>query len=315
MGCRRGNSLPPFAASPEGYILLMKRLYFIVNPVAGAGRAGSGFRQICGELDRRGMDYGFEFTRGPGHGAALAKEALSRGEEYIIAAGGDGTVGEVASAMAGSGRIMGILPLGTGNDFSKALGLCTDPLGALDTVLQDNPVPTDAGMANDRLFVNVAGMGFDVDVLLNVDKYKEKFRGMLPYLIGIAKSLMGLRSLHLTIDDGERKFSRDVTIISVGNGTHFGGGMNVTPHADPRDGLLDICIVRKVSKLRFMRLLPLFIKGRHTHRKEVEYFRAKEIFVECDKPCIIDCDGELINSTPVRFRILPGALNLLVNRE
>lgn len=289
----------------------MDRLFFIVNPTAGAGLAEQGFAKVCERLDSLGIDYGFERTRGAGHATELAKEALARGETRIISVGGDGTANEVAQAMAGSGAVMGLLPFGTGNDLAKALNLPTEPMAALDVLLLDKPRAMDAGLANGRLFLNVAGLGFDVDVLVNTDEYKKRFHGMLPYLMGIAKSLIGLQPLSLTLGDGQRTWREEATIISVGNGTHFGGGMNVLPFADPFDGLFDVSLVRRVSRLRFLQLLPLFIKGRHTDRPEVEYFRTKSLTVECSPEYRLNCDGEVGLSTPVTFTLLEGAISML----
>lgn len=163
----------------------MERLFFILNPVAGTGRGAKYFPQLRAVLDAKGVDYGYARSEHPGHAVELTRQAVAAGEKRIIAVGGDGTVNEVASALYGTGVVMGILPLGTGNDLARTLGLPTEPLEALDVVLNGQVRPMDAGMANDCFFINAAGYGFDVDVLQRVEKYKKRLNGMLPYLLGI----------------------------------------------------------------------------------------------------------------------------------
>lgn len=293
----------------------MNRLFFIVNPVAGIDRAAEGFEKVRKMLDEKGIEYAFDFSDHKGHATEIAKEAVQRGEKTIIAVGGDGTVNEVAAALCNTGVTMGILPFGTGNDLAKVLKLPTDPDDALEVILEGHHRCMDAGMANDRFFINVAGFGFDVDVLISTEKYKKRFRGMIPYLMALVTTLSHLRKLHMKFEDGERRWEKDCIIISVGNGTHFGGGMKAVPFADPFDGLLDVSIIQTMKMPRLLTLLPSFMKGKHTGVKYVEYFRTKEITVICPEGGLVNCDGELGGGMPVTFRVLPGAINMLVRQE
>lgn len=290
----------------------MNRLFFIVNPVAGIDRAAEGFEKVRKMLDEKGIEYAFDFSDRKGHATEIAKAAVERGEQTIIAVGGDGTVNEVAAALANTGVTMGMLPFGTGNDLAKALDIPTAPDDALEVILEGRPRAMDAGMANDRFFINVAGFGFDVDVLINTEKYKKRFRGMIPYLMALITTLSHLRKLHMQFRDGDRKWEKDCFVISVGNGTHFGGGMKAVPFADPFDGLLDVSIIQTMSIPRLLTLLPSFMQGKHTKVKYVEYFRTKELTVVCPDGGLVNCDGELGHGMPVTFRVLPGAINMLV---
>ena len=222
---------------------------------------------------------------------------------------------EVASGLVGTDTVMGILPFGTGNDMVKVLGIPTEPREALNVILADRPRAMDVGYVNDRFFVNVSGFGFDVDVLLKHEKYKKRFKGMLPYLFGIVDALTHLRTLHLTLHDGERVWKKDALIVSVGNGAYIGGGMKATPFADPFDGLFEVSVVSSISRAKFLRLFPSFIKGEHTGLPEVEYFRTKELYVECPEECLINYDGELGSGMPVRYKIIPGAVKMLVQQD
>jgi len=291
----------------------MERLYFVVNPAAGAGLAKAGFEKVRAELDRRGISYGFAYTEGKGHATLLAREAAENGEKRIVSVGGDGTASEVASALVNTGCVMGMLPFGTGNDLAKTLGIPKEPLEALKLLLLDKPRSMDAGTVNGSLFINVAGLGFDVDVLLNTDRYKARFKGMLPYFLGILRTLAKVSFPHAVIkDDTGRVIEHDVLIVIVGNGSCFGGGMNATPLADVSDGLFDVCVIRKLSRLRMISLLLSFVKGKHVGLEPVEYFKCRELSVECSPQRLLQLDGEVGLATPAEFKILPGALKLLV---
>ena len=287
----------------------MERLFFILNPVAGTGRGAKYFPQLRAVLDAKGVDYGYARSEHPGHAVELTRQAVAAGEKRIIAVGGDGTVNEVASALYGTGVVMGILPLGTGNDLARTLGLPTEPLEALDVVLNGQVRPMDAGMANDCFFINAAGYGFDVDVLQRVEKYKKRLNGMLPYLLGIAEALFHLRRLKLTLrrPEGITGF-----ILVAGNGQYLGGGMNATPQADPFDGLLDVCLVKDMPFYKFLPAIVRFVKGAHLDLAEVDYFKVQELELSCPAGGPVDLDGELKSQPPVIFRVLPGAIPVLL---
>ena len=292
----------------------MERLYFIVNPVAGAGRSEKSFGEIRSMLDARGMDYGFALSEYSGHALELARAALAAGERTIVACGGDGTVSEVASVLCGSGAVMGILPFGTGNDLARTLGLPATPQAALEVLLAGRIRPLDMGKANDRYFINAAGYGFDVDVLSRVEKHKGRFNGMLPYLLGIVQALFCLRRLRLTIRrPGQEVLETNAFIIVIGNGQYLGGGMRSTPQADPFDGQLDICLVRSMPFYRFLPTIVRFVKGTHLSLPFVDYYRAAEVAVDCSAGGPLDLDGELVGGVPVTFQVVAGALPLLVN--
>ncbi len=291
----------------------MDRFFFIVNPISGAGRAKAGFETVQQLLDARGVKYEWAYSEHPGHAVTLAQQALEAGFTRIVAVGGDGTVNEVASALAGKDVVLGVLPFGTGNDLTRVVGFPADPARAVETLLGGRVVPMDAGEANGMIFVNVAGMGFDVDVLVKTNQYKERFaRGMTPYLLGILSALSHLKTLHMTIEhDGETIQTAGI-ILSVGNGQYIGGGMRAVPMGDPFDGYLDCVYVERVSVFTFLRLLPGFLKGKHIGLPVVHHFRTRELTVSLSETCVLNYDGELKSQTPAVFRVLPGALRVLV---
>lgn len=226
--------------------------------------------------------------------------------------GGDGTLSEVASALYDKDDvIMGLCPFGTGNDFARALRMPDDPEDVCRVLTGGVPRRVDIGAANGKPFVNVGGMGFDVDVVLNTDRYKDRFHGMLPYVFGILRSMTHLNRVPVKITADGEVIEEKILICAVANGTHFGGGMHVAPEADPADGLFDVCMIKAVGFIKFITMLPLFIKGKHLGKAPVRYFRAKTVRIDCER-APIQLDGELGEYAPVEFNVLPGALNIML---
>ena len=148
-------------------------LHIIWNPVAGAGAGEKAFRQVSAILEERGIPFSSAMTEYPGHASLLAEEAVASGAERILMLSGDSTLREIAPALAGKDVVLGIIPCGSGNDLARPLHLPLDPAAALEIALSDRIRKLDAGTANGQLFFNIAGVGFDVDVLVATDKYRE----------------------------------------------------------------------------------------------------------------------------------------------
>lgn len=295
----------------------MERMFFIVNPAAGCERCGKIFEEkVEPILKEKKADYGFVMTEYPFHAITLAEEALKNGEKFIVAVGGDGTINEVSSVLCGKKGIkFGILPFGTGNDIADTLKLPLTPNEALDVLFNEDAHDMDMGSVNDKKFINIAGIGFDVDVLINVAKRKEKAKskakGMLPYFLGILDALFHRRRIHAVIETEHGKIEEDILLTTIGNGRRFGGGMQANPKAIVNDGLFDICVVEYMGLARFLSLLPLFMKGKHLGKKPVKYFRAKQMNIITDVKCKMELDGEIFEGTPAKFNIIPNALKMV----
>lgn len=288
-------------------------LHLIWNPVAGNGAAVNAYQLVTDALAERGIPFSAKKSEYAGHATELAKEAIADGVKKIVVLGGDGTIREVASAAMNTDVHLGIVSCGTGNDIIRPLQIPKDPIAALDIALGGEARHMDAAMANDLLFFNVAGFGFDVDVLRYVDIYKRRMKnGSLAYMRGLLTALLHLNSRKTTITWPGGSMEANVLIIAAGNGTHFGGGMMVTPKADPFDGLLDICVINSVSKLNAYMILPKFLKGEHLKTKHVTYFKTTELTAVCEPASLLDVDGDILPGTPVTFKILPQSLWVIV---
>ena len=289
----------------------MERYCLISNRVAGSGSAGAYIDRVKALMENRGVDFEIRETQYPGHATELAKAAVDEGFDVIVAVGGDGTLRETALSVVHTDRVLGLLPCGTGNDYARPLGIPTDAEAALDILLNGETRTVDAGMANDQIFFNIAGFGFDVDVLDYTEEFKPKCKnGETAYRLGVLKAVFGLKLRKTTLTFPDGTIERNVLMAAAGVGTHFGGGMNVLPESDMSDGLLDVCIAHDVNRLRLLQLLPKFIKGKHLGLKCITYRKATEVSVVCDPVSRIEVDGERMDGTPVTFRILPGALKV-----
>ncbi len=289
----------------------MERYCLIANRTSGSGSAGAYIDRVKDLLVARGVDFEIRETQHPGHATELSKAAVDEGFDVIVSVGGDGTLRETALSVVHTDRILGLLPCGTGNDYARALHIPTDMEAALDILLNGENKVVDAGQANDQIFFNIAGYGFDVDVLDYTEEFKPKCKnGETAYRLGCLKAVLGLKLRKSTLTFPDGTMEKNVLLAAAGVGTHFGGGMNVLPESDMSDGLLDVCIAHDVNRLRLLRLFPKFIKGKHLGLPCITYRKATEVSVVCDPVSRIEVDGERMDGTPVTFRVLPGALTV-----
>ena len=303
----------------------------ILNPTAGSGRAGTVAEQVLVGLERRGLSAELKATTAPREAASLARRAAEAGSSTVIAAGGDGTVHEVANGLLGFGAtaderpVLGVLPIGTGNDFAKLLGPLEGLERSLDVVGSGYTRSLDAARASwnddDHWFINAAGTGIDVEVVRQLVRGRGRGGAWLgSYLQALLRALVRYRPVPLRIRlDGE-PLERDVTIIAAGNGRCVGGSFWICPNAQPDDGRFDICIVGPVSYIGVVRALPMIMRGTHQKHPKVEMFQAETVEIEAmgPDPLFFQLDGELHEPPAVRklvLRVERAALRVLSETE
>ncbi|MDO4492255.1 MAG: diacylglycerol kinase family lipid kinase [Clostridia bacterium] len=291
----------------------MKQTAIVYNPTSGRGRGAGIFETVGAMLSARGVPFRAYPSASDRMPAACTEQALADGAELVLVLGGDGTIHEAARPLVGTDAVLGIVPCGSGNDLSRSLGIPKDPGKAVEIALNGTVRRMDAGLANGELFFNVAGCGFDVDVLVNEKTLHSVSRnGSVPYYLALLKSLLHLNIRQTTAAWKGGSVTSSALIIAAGNGGFFGGGMNIAPGADPFDGMLDFCIIKDVHWYDVLFLLPRFLKGTHIRSDKVLYFRGEELTVTMDPASELELDGEIGGKTPVTFRVLPGALNIMV---
>lgn len=285
--------------------------YFIHNPVAGNGYSIRVMKSLEEHMQVNAISYIVEHTQYPGHATKIAQEAYQKGYRRIISVGGDGTIIETANGIIGTDATLGIIPGGTGNDFIRALKIPSSPIEALQVIKNNYLRKVDVGIINDRYFLNIAGTGFDAEVVSQTAKLKRLFIGKLSYLLSVFIVLIRftLKEICIEIDGTEMK--RKILLIAIANGNYFGGGMMVAPHAQVDDGYLDVCIASNLPKWKVPLLLPKFISGKHLAEPCIEYIKAKTITVTSIHPLPLNVDGELYGTTPFTCHLSPYKLNII----
>ena len=293
----------------------------ILNPFADHGRAGRRRDELERLLTAAGLSFQLWLTEEPGHAVELARSA-ARQAEAVVAVGGDGTVHEVARGVIESGEAahLGVIPLGTGNDFVKVLGMPRRLPDAVAALACATPQRADFawarweadGQTHRAPFVNAIGIGFDARVAMEAERYKH-WPGISGYLAAVFFTLRRWDAPHVCIKAGEATlYEGPLLFATAGNGVSSGGTFYLTPDAAIDDGLLDLCIVENTTPGRIVRVLPKALKGRHAGEPEVHTARAAAFRLTSDAVLPLHADGEILATTAQRVEVEIAAGGLLV---
>lgn len=293
----------------------MKKLsyLFIVNPVAGKNKGAKVLLLIERVMKRKKIPHKIIQTTEIGEAQRIAKEAVNKEFSTIVAVGGDGTIHEVLNGIVGSNKILGIIPAGTGNDLSRTLNLPHNPELALELILQGKTKAIDLGKANGKYFINFASIGLDAVIASEANYIKKYISGKIAYILAAIKgiNLFKSREIKFIIDD--KKISEKVMMITVCNGIYYGGGMMIAPKAMLEDGYFDVCVIKKMNKLKLLALFPTIYLGKHVNYKEVEFYRAKKVKIISEDHLQVNADGELIHDKALEFEVLQQRLEIIIN--
>ena len=288
------------------------KVKFIYNPYSGENLILSKLDKVISLHQEAGYTIvPYRITAGEDVGVAL-NDIKDGNYKYILIAGGDGTVDSVVNAMAKSGISLpiGILPVGTANDFSKFLGMPSDVEEACKQILSSEVKSVDLGSINDKYFVNVASTGLFTDVSQKTDVNLKNTIGKLAYYLKGLEELPNFRKLHVNILSKEVEFDGEMYLLLVFNGA-TAGNFNLATRADACDGLFDIIMFKAVQ---IYELLPLFIKvlkGEHLDSNKVLYFKTDYLKVECHEDIVTDIDGEKGPDFPLEIKCIKGGLKIL----
>lgn len=296
----------------------------ILNPMADMRHAWT----IANDLRSIVQQYGkaeWSGTVYPTHATELARQAAEAGYERVIALGGDGTVHEVVNGLmqvpAEKRPILGVVPVGSGNDFAHAIGIPTDPAEALQVALNADPKPVDIVHVQspdgeiDEYFDNTLGIGFDTIVTIRSHQLP-LLRGFLMYLAAVLQTIaLNHQGVYYRLETDNGLLELNGLMVVACNGGREGGGFLLSPEFSLTDGKLDIIAVEKVSRLMMLRLLPEFIRGTHLGFKQVHFTRTSRLTITASAPLYIHADGEILagfgsNIRTLTFEILPGALQV-----
>lgn len=242
-------------------------------------------------------------------------ELISRRADHVdmaIVGGGDGTMNAAAAGLVHTGLPLGVLPLGTANDFARTLGLPLDPIKAAEVIARGKEHVVDLGEVNGHLFFNVASIGFSAELAGELTEHAKKRWGTLGYAIVAARLLLRSRLFTAHVEhDGTTEEIRTMQ-VSVGNGRHYGGGMTVEANATADDGWLDLYSLEVDHWWRLLKLLPGLRKGTHGQWDDVRAFKTTEVTIHTRQPRPVNTDGELSTWTPAHFRIRPKSVRVFV---
>jgi len=321
----RANPETPPPSAPK------ERFFLVVNPRSAAGAVAREWHRIAAAVRSACGTFEHAFTTGPGHATLLTRSALREGYSVIVSVGGDGTLNEVVNgffeggAPVCAGASLGFIPVGTGGDFRKTLGIPVVIEDAARVLSSKASKTLDLGRLSlvgphgeqtERYFINIAsfGMGGLVDSIVNSSS--KVLGGKISFLLATGRAALRYRNqaVRLTLDGG-KAFERRVFNVAVANGRFFGGGMQIAPEADPCDGLFDVVILGNLAMPEILLNLRSVYEGTHLGLPKVEHFRASHVRAEPVEPgehVLLDVDGEQPGSLPAEFTVVKQALAICV---
>ena len=296
--------------------------FFIYNPAAGQGES----KVILEEAAAQRENCEFYETRGPRDATVFVEKKIQEFPDeplYFVACGGDGTINEVASGVAGhENACFTVYPCGSGNDFVKIYG-GRERFLDLSALLTAEPAPIDILKVDDRWCINVFSFGFDTAVLKTMNNVKRKplMGGQRAYYVGIVHALMKSMKTGCSISaDGEPFFAGDILLCTFANAQYVGGSFKCAPRAKVDDGLMEVCLVKPVSRLSFLQLIGSYTAGTHLEDPRMKdilmYTQARELTVESEKGLLpVSLDGEVIERKRFTVQVVPGGVNFALPKE
>ncbi|MCJ7626774.1 MAG: diacylglycerol kinase family lipid kinase [Longimicrobiales bacterium] len=294
------------------------KILLIYNPEAGHGRGRELLPQIEERLRSHGCELDLRLTEHSGHGISLTAEADLSRYDAVVAAGGDGTVYQVVTGYyrnPGQNKPpIGIIPAGTGNAFVREMDLKgSDWEKAVDTIVRGETRSVDVArfttQGESHHTLNILGVGFVSDVSETSEHLK--FLGANAYLLAVFYRLLGLRTYRLRLTFDGHSECVDACFAVVSNSRYTGTDFFIAPKASLDDGLLDLVVLKKISRWRVIQLFRTIFSGTHIREPEVEYHQARKITIDTETPRVLNVDGEVLGRTPVEIECLPGDLRLL----
>lgn len=302
----------------------------VVNPNAGSRKGEKDWPKIQELLSAHGFTFHAVFTESRNHAIALTSSAIAEGYRNIIVIGGDGTLNEVVNgafgqdACAAADIAIGMIPVGTGNDWGRMYGLPKKYKKAIKVIKKAYLIKQDAGFVSyhdnkgehERYFINMSGMGYDALVAMKTNSMKDRGRGgKLAYLTNIFTGLFQYKYTHFNIGvDGKEVFSGRVLSMNLGICKYNGGGLMQVPDAIPDDGLLDITVIKATSKFNIVKHVAKLYDGSFTKLKFVNTYRGEKCTI-ISKPrgsVFLEADGESLGHSPLHFSVLHQALTFIV---
>ena len=278
----------------------------IFNPTAGKKKATKGLQTVCAMLKARGVAYQVHQTAEARDAEKIARRLTRAGASHLIVLGGDGTLHEVLNGIEDPARCkLGLVPLGTGNDFAEAMGLPMDTKQAVQLILDGDAKPVDYLQVGNRRCMNVAGFGMDVEVLERC--HRGKLKGKIKYLMSLVQCVFSYKGCALTGENEGQTRECNALLAAVCNGSQYGGGIRICPVADIADGKIDVVTVDCIGGV--FKLLGAFIallKGKILQYPKTTHFLCDKVRFVPKKPCTVQLDGELYENLEMEASVGRG---------
>jgi diacylglycerol kinase (ATP) len=287
-----------------------REIALLTNPTSGKGKGARARDLVLGRLRDSGLGVRSLEGRDADEALDLAHQAVADGAEALVVCGGDGIVHLGIQAVAGTGIPLGFIPAGTGNDVARYFDIPrSDPVAAADLVIAGNTRVVDLARSGSKFFLTVLAAGFDAIVNERANRMTWP-RGQMRYNLATLAELRTFEPLPYTMEIDGRSLRFDAMLVAVGNGPSFGGGLRITEGALLDDGMLDVVIIRPMTKTKLVRTYPRLFKGTHTTVAEYEHHLARSVTVAA--PGIVSyADGERFGPLPLTIECAPGALTML----
>lgn len=287
--------------------------YFIVNPVAGNGKALESMEKISTLLQEQNVPFTVLQTKKPGDGQIVASSLKPTNEDVVIFVGGDGTLNECFKGIKDKKNTkIGIIPAGTGNDFCFSVSIGNDPIKNMKKILNGTVHSVDYVEGLDgNISLNTMSTGLDIDVIERYNRAKKKTSGT--YTRALLKTLLAFKFKDFEITVDGKQISGKYMLAAVCNGNKFGGGMMASPLSDVKDGKVNLVLIKKVCRLLIPFRLMAFLKGKHIGKKFTEHILCERVKITGKNGALIpsNYDGELVYKTPIDLHIVKGGMKLV----
>ncbi|SDO31268.1 diacylglycerol kinase (ATP) [Psychrobacillus sp. OK028] len=295
----------------------MKRARIIYNPTSGRELFKKNLPEVLEALEIAGYETSCHATTCEGDAQAAAKKAVENGFDIIIASGGDGTLNEVVAGVSAFEKRpkIGLIPMGTTNDFARAVHIPRDIKKAVEIIVKGDSIPVDVGMVNDRYFINIAGGGRITELTYDVPSKLKTILGQLAYYLKGIEMLPSIKSTKVRIEYDGEVFEDEAMMFLVGLTNSVGGFEKLAPSSSINDGLFSLLILKKLNIAEFIRVASLALRGEHLTDPHVIFKKAKNIKVTSEDKVLLNLDGEYGGDIPATFQNLYRHIEVFVPIE
>lgn len=291
----------------------MKHVY-IVNPESGQGEALSMVEFLNEFSKNNDLAYEIHLTKYKGHATEIASQYFAKDNITLYSVGGDGTLYEILQGI-NNNVPLAIIPCGSGNDFFRTLHIdFSDIHKLIEDTINGKYISIDIGQCLHNKFINCTSVGLDAEVVDTAVKMirKKQCNKKIAYFVAALKCIANPKGMNLQITIDDKIINQECLLVSIMNGQYYGGGFNPTPDSDIQDGYLNVIVVEMMSKMKMYRLLPKYLKGKHTNESVCKMYKCKRISIKSDKKVMFESDGECYLLKEEEINILPKKITIQV---